>query len=36
MSIEIDAASIDTKDEEHRDGHLRTNDFLEVDQPPKA
>ena len=32
--IEIDAASIDTKDET-RDGHLRTNDFLEVDQHPK-
>ena len=34
VSIEIDAASIDTKDET-RDGHLRTNDFLEVDQHPK-
>ncbi len=34
VSIEIDAASIDTKDET-RDGHLRANDFLEVDQHPK-
>jgi polyisoprenoid-binding protein YceI len=34
VNIEIDAASIDTKDET-RDGHLRTNDFLEVDQHPK-
>ena len=33
VSIDIDAASIDTNG--HHDGHLRTNDFLEVDRHPK-
>lgn len=33
IEVEIDAASIDTRDEQ-RDGHLRSGDFLDVEQYP--
>ena len=34
VSVEIDTASIDTRDEQ-RDGHLRSPDFLDADNHPK-
>jgi polyisoprenoid-binding protein YceI len=34
VSVTVQTASIDTRNEQ-RDGHLRTNDFLEVDQFPQ-
>jgi polyisoprenoid-binding protein YceI len=33
VSVTIDAASVDTRDE-NRDGHLRTNDFFDVENHP--
>jgi polyisoprenoid-binding protein YceI len=33
LEVEIDAASIDTRDET-RDAHLRTNDFFGVEEHP--
>jgi len=35
VEVEIDAASIDTRDEQ-RDGHLRSPDFFDVEQFPKV
>jgi polyisoprenoid-binding protein YceI len=33
VSVTIDAASVDTRDE-NRDGHLKTNDFFDVENHP--